>query len=69
MSEPQGLSNPEKRALLFLRSDLALQDRILKISKESAENAIQSYNARSDLKNKSARFSGNRTAFRDGDTC
>ena len=31
---------PEKRALLFLRSDLALQERILKTSTKSAENAF-----------------------------
>ena len=37
---------PEKRAILFLRSDLALQDRLLKISKKTAENTLFS---RSDL--------------------
>ena len=44
---PIPAENPEKRVLLFLRSDLALEERILKISIKSAENAIF---LRSDLR-------------------
>ena len=54
--------NPGKRALLFLSSDLALEERILKINKKKQQKMphfkIRSCSARSDLKNKSARFSG-----------
>ena len=52
---------PEKRALLFVRSDLALEEKIFKIRHFLLILAIfkiRSSSARSDLKNKTARFSG-----------
>ena len=61
-SSKQRKSTSKKRPLLFLRSDLALQERILKIRHFlllffCAISKIRSYSARSDLKNRSARFS------------